>query len=67
MKVIFKYQQRAVMLCEGSLEVPAEVAVQGSDAIKEWCADHETESKDLDWTLVDWEDRVPRSFEVEEI
>jgi len=67
MRVMFSYQQRACMLVEGTLEVPADVVEKGPEATKEWVQDHESDCTNLDWDLLDWDDRVDHTFKIEEL
>lgn len=66
MKYRTTYQQHAIIECTYVLDVPDDVVAEGEQAIKDYCIDHELYAPEVSSEIIDWNDTVGGSYEVEE-
>lgn len=62
MKASFEYLQHAGVQCSGTVEVPAEIIAQGTNAVRRYVEDNEDV---CDTEIVDWNDRLDHTFEMD--
>ena len=67
MKYRMTFQQHAIVEVKYRLDVPDDVVAQGEDAVKDYCIDHEVDAQETDYNIIDWEDCVTGTHEVEEV
>jgi hypothetical protein len=67
MKIRYSYHQRAVVCCEGTLEVPAEIIALGDHAVHEFIRENEPDANDVSDHVIDYHDEVLGTMEFEDV
>ena len=67
MRYQISFQQHAIVQVEYNLEVPEEVVAQGEQAVEDYLIENEADAQDTETDVIDWQNHVHGSYEVEEI